>query len=327
MMRRRSFTLPRPSSRPSSKASGTFSRGGFTLVELLVALTVGVVLVGLAVQVAVADRRVMDADARRVATNQTVRTALDLVATDLRQAGEDMNVQLSPIIVTNGTGGASDRLAVRRQLTDQTLPVCADVSSGVTNIQVSAPLPGATAECTYTGTTASPVPSNLAAWEALRLASPTGTLRAFLYDRSNKVGEYVTFSGIAGTASTQQYYLKRLPGTLARTYSASSKPFLVLLEEREYFVQSRQLMMRLNADAATDQPISPDITDFSVTVDVDTGTASAPAVVTRTGFTVGDDWKRIVKLDLGVSGAVTENGRTTARALTTSVFPRNVLSK
>lgn len=327
MMRRRSFTPPRPSSRPSSRAS----TDGFTLIELLVSLAVGVMLVGLAVQVAVADRRVMDADMRRVATNQTVRTALDLVATDLRQAGEEFNQNISPIIVTNGTNGASDRLAVRRQLTDQTLKLCADLSVGAASVQVSVPTSTVTPSppdgCRYSGSGSSPVPPNLAVWEALRAASPNGTLRAFIYNPTDKVGEYFTYTGISGNATTQVYSVLRGGGSLSRSYAVSKGPILILLEEREYFVQNNQLTMRMNADAATDQPISPDITNLSVTVDVDTGTASAPNVVTRSSFVVGDDWKRIVKLDIGVSGAITENARTTARTLTTSVFPRNVLSK
>lgn len=123
------FTQQKPYIRGSSK--------GFTLTELLVALIVASFVLSLALRLIVDQRQLVVQDQARTGINQNLRAAIDLVGTDIKQAGERLTGGTSfPVIqVKNGNGTVGDpnrfdRLVLQRKLLDQSLPVCQSISSG-----------------------------------------------------------------------------------------------------------------------------------------------------------------------------------------------------
>lgn len=60
---------------------------GFTLVEILVALGIAGLLLGIVLSTTLGHRRLYVLDQNRTAANQNLRAALDILVADLRQAG------------------------------------------------------------------------------------------------------------------------------------------------------------------------------------------------------------------------------------------------
>ena len=120
---------------------------GFTMIELLVASVVASLVLSAALGLVGQQRRQLLGDRARAEANGSMRLALDLVGTDIKQAGErlDGNLQLPAISVINGASNAPDRLVLQRKLIAEVLPVCQTVSGSQSSIDVAVvPNPGDT---------------------------------------------------------------------------------------------------------------------------------------------------------------------------------------
>lgn len=110
------------------------SSKGFTLIELLVTFIVSGIVLSLALRLIVDQRQLYVQDQARTQINQNLRAAIDLVGTDIKQTGERLvgNTQFPVVqIINNGSGvGTADKLVVQRNLVDQALPVCRNISPG-----------------------------------------------------------------------------------------------------------------------------------------------------------------------------------------------------
>lgn len=117
-----------------SKRSTHGLNSGFTLVELTATLLISSILIGLALQVIVDQRRIFIADQARIQVNQNLRAAMDLVGTDIRQTGErlERDSELPGISVINGASGAPDELVLQRKLLPDVMPVCQTITAGST---------------------------------------------------------------------------------------------------------------------------------------------------------------------------------------------------
>ncbi len=71
---------------------------GYSLVEILIALGIGVLILGLLLTITLANRRLYVLDQSRTASNQNLRAALDLVVTDIRQAGERLPADFPAVV-------------------------------------------------------------------------------------------------------------------------------------------------------------------------------------------------------------------------------------
>ncbi|RMF93696.1 MAG: hypothetical protein D6736_01335 [Nitrospinota bacterium] len=115
------------------------STSGLTIVELLIAATVGITVLGIALSVALSSHRVYQYDQARTALNQNLRIAIDLLSIDVLQAGERVPGTFPAIELIDGDNGAPDQLMLRQNLLDQVLPVCKRVRAGTaTNVVFAA---------------------------------------------------------------------------------------------------------------------------------------------------------------------------------------------
>jgi len=315
-------TLSQPCSRCSIDAT---ARRGVTLLELLVAMAVVSLLLALVLPIVLSNRRTVEFDQVRTGVNQTLRAAHDLIAADIRIAGERFNEIglgiLSPVQLD--VVGDSSVLTLRRAL-EVWLPVCDQPLEGssITVAVVGAIIPQ---RCIAQST----VPSGGVAWPPSVLAWHTalqplgGTGTAYIHDRVSGVGQFFE-AEIDSALPLQVQCTAGCTWDPSAEYSDERDGIVGLLDVFEYRVDEHGVLLRRNAVTGIDLRIADGITRFDVTITRDDGTG-ADEVLTE--FGPGLSWARIRSVD--VTLAVTlEQGRTAIeREMTVQYFPRNVLSR
>lgn len=249
------------------------SNKGFTLLELLVTLVIASIISGLALKLIVDQRQLFLNSQVRTQVNQNLRASLDLVGTDIKQAGERLTTSTLPVVkVIDGASGASDELVLQRLVIAESLPVCQTVTSGTTTSTIEVSQRGGVGLCSasFSSPTAT-LPITLSQWQVSRCAKDStpacartanvnrgttssrcaeekdGTdkecLWAYIYNPVNKIGEFFVYGfedpkDIPNTA-TNTYRVHRVDGgTWINTYTYSStsatNPILYILEQRRY---------------------------------------------------------------------------------------------
>jgi Tfp pilus assembly protein PilW len=154
-----------------------------------VALSIISVVGAAALSLALSARGVFEQDQQRTTINQNLRSGVDLLGIDVRQAGERLPGNAPAIEIINGASNAPDELLVRRNLLDFVLPVCKNVNSTSAADAVfiakkgggsvppgCSPVPDANADGW---------PDNLGAWRDYRLTHG-GSVLAFIYNPVTK---------------------------------------------------------------------------------------------------------------------------------------------
>lgn len=76
-----------PEGRPSGRLKSRHANGGFTLVELMIAMLLGLIVVGAAIAIFISNRQTYVATESLGRVQESVRVAFELMARDLREAG------------------------------------------------------------------------------------------------------------------------------------------------------------------------------------------------------------------------------------------------
>ncbi len=175
------------------------SNDGITMVELLISMFIASIVVGLAFTVMLFDRKLYAQDQVRTTVNQNLRSAMDMIGPDIKQAGERLPANF-PAIELNTVSG-QQVLTIRRSLSSTALPVCqpttgtAPALTAGSNTQVivvsyyiSAAL-GPNQNCKVVGASTTQLnwPGNLIEWQNIR-CGPTaapgciGKATAYIYN-------------------------------------------------------------------------------------------------------------------------------------------------
>ena len=304
---------------------------GFSLVELLVTLVVGMLVISAAVSVTIASNRMFRVDRARTRMNQNLRAASDLVGADVRTAGSavsgavsgDGEAGLQPIIVRNG-----NELEIRRSVLPISLPVCDSVSGSQKALKVSNPseyddeeCDGARRDIDGDGT-----PEDLEEWIAHRTdpdKSPDGTVLVYIWpsDDGNENGEFFIYDD----EDTSQQQIHKASGSWEHSYDWEDedepKPRLYIMEQRRYQLNEGVLELIINGDEENPLRLVNNITDFQV------------RVITKDGefedFGSADDhlFSDIQGIEINVSAEeqVTPDQLVT-RELNNRFFPRNAIN-
>lgn len=282
---------------------------GITMLEVLVASTLGLVVLGVAIQTATSNQRLYQSEVVRTRLNQNLRSALDILGINTRQAGENLPSNFPAFEVLSGGSGA-DQLILRRNLQDAVLNICQALTAGTSVLNVYFAVAGATSSaCIYAGQTAA-----YKAWRSYR-TSNGNVVDAYLYNSSAKVGEFVRYSNEVSTGS--DYYLVVQPRTWANSYPVGASAAYIL-EEWKFFLQDGYLKMTQNSSTTTNN-IMYGINDMQIRVLKQDGTWA-------TSFTPTDPWSQVAGIEITLSGSDTYRGQTISRSLSARFFPRNVLS-
>jgi prepilin-type N-terminal cleavage/methylation domain-containing protein len=101
---------------------------GFTLIELIVGLSIMLIIGGLAMNALIQASTSFNKDKRSIDSSQNLSAILEIIGSDIRQSGENINDSNFPVIefVTNTDSGSmanSSKIIVRRALTSR-LTLC-----------------------------------------------------------------------------------------------------------------------------------------------------------------------------------------------------------
>ena len=155
------------------------SNKGFTLIELIVGMTIMLIVGGLAMNAFIQASTTFNKDKRSIDSNQSMSAILEIIGNDIRQAGEGISDSNFPTIEfgldpTNTTAGtapntinpqASSTITIRRSVQPQ-LTLCqtiaANVSSLPTQLNIANSVAGTDPSCIFTYTAPpSPAPAIL----------------------------------------------------------------------------------------------------------------------------------------------------------------------
>jgi hypothetical protein len=294
-----------------SKLSLRSSASGFTLLELLVTSVLALILGALIVSETVSSKRIFAYDMVRTRIDQNLRSAMDVLASNLRVGGENLPSVFPAFEIVNGSGSDPDELYVRRNLIDEVLSVCQNITAGSTALQiyfaVAAP---PSAACTYSGQT-----HNYNSWRDYRQANGDA-VDAYIFDVSTKQGEFFRYSneGDSGT----EYHITRTSGSWQNAYLVNSAS-IYILEEWRFRLENGVLQLLENGETTSPKNIASGITQFSVKALMQDGS-------TKTTLLRTDDWSEIDSIEVTLAGEDSFERRKVSRSLTSSFFPRNILS-
>lgn len=308
----KSTTASKRSTQPSTRNL----TNGLTVVELLVALAVGLTIIGAAVTVTLSSRDLLRADQTRTGANQNLRSTLDIIGNDVRLAGERLSSRTSPknIMPVELVGGTE--LVLRRNVLEAALPVCNSAARPLVTAEVLVALSGShqlseEPECNSDGPRDGDgdlMPDDLEAWEAYRRSQAGASVLAYIFNTTG--GEFFAFAAAPGSNGTG-HFISRSGGGWAHAYSAEEGASIYMLDERRYRLVDGVLELIVNGDADHPLRIVSGVSGFRVRALMADG---GP----KTDLGAGDDWRQIrsVEVSLTVAG----------RTLRSEYFPRNILS-
>jgi type IV pilus assembly protein PilW len=248
--------------------------------------------------------------------NQNLRSSLDLLGIDVRQAGERLPGDFPAIeIVDGGTG--PDRLILRRNLVDEVLPLCAALQEGVVDDEVAVasgdpdPPPGCDP---VPDDDADGWPDNVGAWRAYRAANGA-EVPAYVFNPVDGVGEWFVFDG---DGATNLLLHKGNDDAWAADYDVDEQCRLYLLEQREYRLDSGLLQLLQTQDG---EPVhvAAQLLDFQVrAIDEDGAVLES--------LSVDDAWKQLRAIEVTVIAQGGAASGAMERSLTVRFFPRNAMS-
>ena len=284
---------------------------GFTVTELVVVSFLGLLMLALTMSATLSNRRLYKYDLVRTKVNQNLRSALDIIGIDVREAGENLPSTFPAIEVINGSSGAPDQLIIRRNLLDESFNFCQAIAASSNNTQIIVADNSLTTQgCDKT--------SNATAytnWSAYRTAH-NGAVDAYAYDRVAHLGEFIRFT--AEVNNSTQYQITKSAGTWAHGYAVGSAN-LYVLEEWKYRISNNTLQIIVNQDTANTLDVVDNVNDFQVTARLQNGT-------TQNAFSVTDSWSSLESLEVSITGRDTYAKSNVQRTLTSRFFPRNILS-
>ena len=302
-------TYPSSSLFPSQKINtgmGIKSEAGYTIVEMLVSGSLGILLLGLIVGSSVASRNNYRRDLVRARSNESLRGVIDIIAGDARLGGENLGSAFPAIEVVNS--GTNDSLIIRRNLLGEVLPLCSNLTMG-SSTNASFAIPGSVAGCTYSGQT-----SNYNAWRSYRITQ-SGIVDAYIWDSAAKLGEFFKYTNDQNTGTG--YSITR-SGTWSRAYPATSTS-IYMLEEWRFQKIGTSLQLITNQDFVTPADLAFNITAFDMRVDFKDGTNA-------TSLSPTGSWTNIKYLTGTFTSSELIGGVNYPRTLNGYFFPRNVLS-
>lgn len=286
---------------------------GFTLVEMLVASSIGLIMLGIVLSSTLGNRELYSNDLVRTRLNQNLRSALDIVGITAREAGENLVGSFPTLLFTDGASGAPDSLTLRRNLYSEVLNVCTALTAGTSTATIIfGSSASAVAGCDITSNV-----NSFNVWSAYRVAQG-GQVQAYIYNIGTKQGEWFTYGGEANTGA-QLSITKAGGGNWTYSYPVGTS-VVYLLEEWKFQVNNDYLELIQDNDTSNPLNVAFGITDFQISAAMNDGT-------TKTAFTSSDNWTNLRTLRITLEGEdTTSKGKTFTSSLSSDYFLRNILS-
>ena len=286
---------------------------GFTLLEVLVATGLSSLLMGIIVGGVLFNQRIYYEAVVRLGINSNLRSAVDIVSMNIRQAGENMSDTFPAVIVENGAVNGPDTLRLRRNVLSDVMTLCVAVAAGATTLQTSV------ASSSNPACVPANVTSTYNAFQAYRTAN-SNSVRLYLYDRTAKSGEFVNYTNESIVSTTHRLTVSATGAAYPVTTTG-----LYMIEEYAFSMNSASKTLELvtGGQTATPQTVSFNFTNFQVRLRMDDNTTQDSLLPSNTTY----DWKNIRQIQLTLTGQDQRKTRTFTSSITSEYFPRNVLSE
>ena len=306
----------------SSKSSRSTpdSSSGFSIIELLVALSVGSLIAGAAMAITLSSQRMFQTDQNRTTINQNLRSGMDLLGIDVRQAGERLPHDIPAIEITDGASGAPDTMTLRRNILDPVLPVCKSINSGssadsifVGKKKVTGKVP---AGCNpVPDSNGDGWPDNLEVWREYRINNG-GVVLAYIYNPTTHVGEFFQYD----QEDNSTFHIHRLnSGSWVHDYDITDQARIYIIEQQTFRLQADVLQSVVNGDTSNAMNLVSRVQDFQVHAHLQDGTV-------LDAMSSSSEWSNLNSIQITLVGGSKFGGRSMQRELSTHFFPRNVLS-
>lgn len=308
---------------------------GFTLIELLIAMTLLLVVLTIAFNIFSSSNKLVETDTGRVMAQQNAQTALDLMAADVREAGENLELGLgiSGVEFSNTTKSLIVRRSIPPLVSTGTklarLPLCYVAGSSV---QVIGPVPGSTtspSRCTYSDGDNDGEDDNVMPWRtyfsmqagvpqaALLYRPASGGTPALVQSATVRSIEPQATQVVSGT--TYRRVSVTLGSAVPSAFTAANNSLLILVDERRYSLVGTELRLALGGQTdAEAQPMAFGVTDLALSAAL-TGPAETVSSMTLTG-----PFARIKSVSVGLSAQNSGQGKSTVRTFQSTIFPRNI---
>ncbi len=299
-----------------SRRSTPGSSEGFSLVELLVAITVALFVTAGVLTLALTSKSIFDSDSARARVNQNLSASRDLVVADVRKAGERLGADFPAIEIVDGALGAPDQVVMRRNLMDRVLPVCATVSGSTTSIKIAETVSPPAGCDPMSDDDADGWPDNLQAWRDYRVANGA-TVKAYIYNPTTKLGEFFDYV----QENEILFDISAGAGTfLINTYSDLSQSRIYILEERRYDLGNGVLRFIVNQDAVNPVNVTNDMEDFQAVAVFQDGSQ-------QNSLGPADVWSDLASIELTLHVKAPVRNRFIEEIWAIEALPRNILSR
>jgi len=293
------------------KQSSLNSSRGFTIMELLIASTVGLIITGITLGLTQSSQYVLGKDIARTRLTQNLRGTFDIITSDIRIAGENLSDAFPAIVLVNGTGAIKDSLTLRRGMLGEVLTLCSAIAVGASTLNYlvvgdNSTTPG----CGYAS-------NQFAANQFKAVRDGTqGTLRGYILNTGTKSGQFFDYQGNQDTGTELRLLIN--PVTWGAAYPVSSSA-IYLIDEQQYILESDRIKRYINGNMANPQTISFGMTqlDFSV---------MGPTGALAENFSALEDWTSMKYIEMSLAGTDRFAARSINRSLKGRLFPRNILS-
>jgi prepilin-type N-terminal cleavage/methylation domain-containing protein len=293
------------------------SSKGLTLIELIVSLLIGGILLSLTFSLLISNRKLYVEDIARTEVNQNLRAAIDIIGTDLKQAGERIAEENFPVIEVKN----SSDIKIRLNLPLPILRICQNINAGsstANNIPIS---------CNH------PTQEDLQEWQTYRcsldkVAGCQGNtqerVKAFIHD-GNGNGEYFTYV----SEDLANLSLNRLNDGTPWQNNYLKNSTIYILEERRYQLVNKKMMLVVDGNKSLNVVSGIDSFDVKVsipTISVETGNFP----YTHTDKNVYRWWRlESVKVNIKAQDPSPGAYKLSQKQLNVSgeFFPRNSLSR
>ncbi|AXH00806.1 prepilin-type N-terminal cleavage/methylation domain-containing protein (plasmid) [Deinococcus wulumuqiensis] len=346
----------KPTTPNSAVPTERVAQQGFTLIELLVSMGLLGILLLVVFSIFMSSNNLIETDTSRVNATQNTQSAMDLLASDVRQAGENLDLSLG----VSGLEFNASSLTIRRSIppltalqapsteptlagqTVKTMSVCS-LNTSTKQIQIVGPPPStsstaptATTTCTYS-TRPDGEDANVKIWRVYfaaednrpqvgLLVRPKTSAQTALIERVAVVRVEATQTQNYGSTTVRRVFVT-LRDPIPAGFSATNGSTLTLIDERRYLRDSTANELRLALGGQTDTEaavVAFNVTDFTTTALLGAAGTSPEETVSSLGLT--GPWSRVKKVNLSLTAGNSGTGRSRSRTFTTSIFPRNVES-
>jgi prepilin-type N-terminal cleavage/methylation domain-containing protein len=288
------------------------NQSGFTLVELLVSILLLSFTLIMLIGYVLGLQRAFLNDVVRTRINSNLRTALDIMAMNIRQAGENLGATFPAVELSTDNDNVGQKITLRRNRIAEVLTLCENATAGATTVYISTTTTPSPA-CVYSNVT-----SLYNSFRSERVANDN-LIKLWIYNSTTRVGQYIDYTE-EGTSSGKYFLtVEALPAAFT-----AGTTYLYYIEEYEFSLDEATDTLNLtrNSDSETLEPVAFSVSDMNISVLLQNSSS-----VTSLPPAGANTWKDMSYVTVTLTGSEVRKSQTYSTTISGNYYPRNVLSR